>query len=101
MYVLQSPPVVTSGSHPSLGHNMRYIRALVLLAAPVVSIAQTGRVNKYGNPPRMTPAPTSAAITARDLQIRLYQFADDSMQGRQVGRVGNMRGTTYIANEVK
>ena len=28
----------------------------------------------------MTPAPTSAAITERDLKIRLYQFADDSMQ---------------------
>ncbi len=37
----------------------------------------------------------------RDLQIRLYQFSDDSMQGRQVGRVGNMKGTNYIAAEVK
>lgn len=37
----------------------------------------------------------------RDLQVRLYQFADDSMQGRQVGRVGNMKGTAYIAAEMK
>ena len=46
-------------------------------------------------------APTTAAITARDLQIRLYQFADDSMMGRQVGRLGNYKGTTLIANEVR
>ena len=58
-------------------------------------------VNRYGNPPRVTPAPTTAAIDVRDLQIRLYQFADDSMQGRQVGRVGNRKGTDYIAAEVK
>ncbi len=64
--------------------------------------AQTpGKLNKYGNPPTMTPAATTAAITARDLQIRLYQFSDDSMQGRQVGRIGNMKGTNYIAAEVK
>ena len=59
------------------------------------------KLNKYGNPPTVTPAPTTAAITVRDLQIRLYQFADDSMQGRQVGRIGNMKGTNYIAAEVK
>jgi hypothetical protein len=47
------------------------------------------------------PSPTSAPITARDLQTRLYQFADDSMLGRQVGRVGNWKGTQYIASEVK
>jgi hypothetical protein len=41
------------------------------------------------------------SITPRDLQIRLYQFADDSMQGRQVGRYGNKKGTDYIAAEIK
>ena len=46
-------------------------------------------------------AAISAAISARDLQIRLYQFADDSMQGRQVGRVGNKKGTDYLAAEMK
>jgi hypothetical protein len=76
--------------------------AAFAVAAPCAMHGQaTERLNKYGNPPSVTPAPTSAAITARDLQIRLYQFADDSMQGRQVGRVGNMKGTNYIAAEVK
>jgi len=59
------------------------------------------KVNAYGNPQKVTPAPTRPAIDIRDLQIRLYQFADDSMQGRQVGRVGNMKGTDYIAAEMK
>ncbi len=70
--------------------------------APVVAPslpAQTA--NRYGNPPRVDPAPTTPAIDVRDLQIRLYQFADDSMQGRQVGRVGNRKGTDYIAEEMK
>jgi len=32
---------------------------------------------------------------------RLYIFADDSMQGRDAGSAGNVRGTDYIAREVK
>jgi hypothetical protein len=63
--------------------------------------AQTQRVNKYGNTEKHTPQPTTAAITEADLKTRLYIFADDSMQGRQFGRIGNMKGTNYIAKEVK
>src|ERR1043166_5664893 len=80
---------------------MRLTSSFLVLLLPAAAHAQAAKLNKYGNPPKLTPAPTSGAITARDLEIRLYQFADDSMQGRQVGRVGNMKGTTYIANEVK
>ena len=76
--------------------------ALLLSAMlPALAAAQSRGVNRFGNPPVMKPAPTSPAITERDLQIRLYQFADDSMQGRQVGRLGNMKGTDYIAAEAK
>ena len=75
--------------------------AAIALALPTGTAAAQDKVNQYGNPPRLAPAPTTAAITPRDLQIRLYQFADDSMQGRQVGRLGNMKGTTYIAAEMK
>jgi hypothetical protein len=85
--------------------NVRFVPlSLLVLAAAAPSLARAqaaGKLNKYGNPATVTPAPTTGAITPRDLQIRLYQFADDSMQGRQVGRVGNMKGTTYIAAEVK
>ena len=45
--------------------------------------------------------PTRAAITADDLMSRLYPFADDSMQGREAGTVGNVKGTDYIAAELQ
>ena len=73
---------------------------LVAGVLPGASSAQTS-VNRYGNPARVKPAPTTPAITVRDLQIRLYQFADDSMQGRQVGRVGNRKATDFLASEAK
>jgi hypothetical protein len=80
--------------------------ALTMLGASVGSIpsvasAQTPKLNRYGNPARVTPAPTTSAISVRDLQIRLYQYSDDSMLGRQVGRVGNYKATNYIASEAK
>src|SRR5450755_2833729 len=77
------------------------VRNLVFSLLTVAATAQAQKLNKYGNPATVKPAPTSAAITEHDLQIRLYQFSDDSMQGRQGGRVGNMKGTNYIASEVK
>ena len=43
--------------------------------------------------------PTSPAISAKDLMTRLYIFADDSMQGREAGTIGNFKGTDYIARE--
>ncbi len=52
-------------------------------------------------PFKWAPRPTVAAITANDLRTRLYQFADDSMQGRRIGELGNFKGTAYIAGEFK
>ncbi len=75
--------------------------ATALLVPGQLASQASGGLNRYGNPATLKPAPTSAAITPRDLQIRLYQFADDSMMGRQVGRLGNKKGTDYIAAEVK
>jgi hypothetical protein len=72
------------------------------VALPSLAGAQAApKVNRHGNPATLRPAPTAAAISVRDLRVRLYQFADDSMQGRQVGRYGNKKGTDYIAAEVK
>jgi len=80
----------------------RITRALLALAiVPACLHAQPTATNRYGNPARVRPAPTTATISVRDLQVRLYQFADDSMQGRQVGRVGNKKGTDYIAAELR
>ena len=47
------------------------------------------------------PQPTTAAITAADLRTRLFIFADDSMQGREAGTAGNVKGTDYIAAEIR
>ena len=58
-------------------------------------------VNKYNNPLKHPPKPTTAAITAEELRTRLYIFADDSMEGRQFATVGNMKGTAYIGSELK
>ena len=49
-------------------------------------------------PLKHTPEPTTAAITAQDLMTRLYIFSDDSMQGREAGTIGNVKGTDYIAS---
>ncbi len=69
-----------------------------VLHAPLHAQAQ---LNEFGNPLKHAPRPTTAAITVADLQTRLYIFSDDSMLGRQVGREANMRGTAYIARELK
>jgi hypothetical protein len=47
------------------------------------------------------PRPTVADITPQDLMTRLYIFADDSMQGREAGTIGNVKGTDYIAAEAR
>ena len=47
------------------------------------------------------PGPTTAPVSAADLQRRVYLFADDSMLGRAAGTVDNLRGTAYIEREVR
>ena len=65
------------------------------LLLPVAVGAQTP------GPLKHAPQPTVPAITAADLMTRLYIFADDSMQGREAGTPGNVKGTDYIAREIK
>ena len=52
-------------------------------------------------PTTRRPTPTSAAITAEDLQSRIYRFAADSMEGRLMGTPGNAKGAEYIASELR
>src|SRR5229473_1771599 len=68
---------------------------LVALFVPLALQAQSAL------PPKHPPQPTVAAITAGDLATRLYIFSDDSMQGREAGTAGNVKGTAYIAAELK
>lgn len=76
----------------------RYLLPLALLGAAPLS-AQI--VWPDEGPRTWAPRPTEAAITANDLRTRLYQLADDSMMGRQVGTRGNVMGTDYIAAEFR
>jgi hypothetical protein len=48
-----------------------------------------------------TPKPTAPAITIDDLRTRVFIFADDSMRGRLLADAGNVKGTAYIAAELK
>src|SRR5690242_5820481 len=87
-----------------------HLVALVALAAfPVAAMAQAGPPPSpvivpqpdAKLPIKHAPQPTTAAITAADLMTRLYIFADDSMQGREAGTIGNVKGTDYIAAQAR
>lgn len=73
------------------------VPALVIAAALFASLASA----QSNLPLKMTPKPTTAAITAADLMTRLYIFADDSMMGRRAGEEGALKGTAYIEREVR
>jgi hypothetical protein len=71
--------------------------AACLSVTPVLAAAQSG-----GSLPLKLPArATTAAISAADLMTRLYVYADDSMQGRETGTIGNVKATDYIAAEAR
>ncbi len=100
--VLRTQPLATALS----------LAALVVIAVtPHAAEGQTATVTASSRrattvwpdegPRTWAPRPTSAPITANDLRTRLYQFADDSMQGRRIGEPGNAKGTDYIAREFK
>ena len=84
-----------------VSHTGSLVLFATALTAASASAQARAKVNRYGNPEKLAPSPTTAPITEQDLQTRLYQFADDSMLGRQVGRIGNFKGTNYIAAELK
>ena len=48
-------------------------------------------------PLKHAPMPTSPDISANDLMTRLYIYADDSLEGREAGTIGNYKATEYIA----
>lgn len=53
--------------------------------------------------PSTQPAPGAAVppVSAAMLKTDLYAFADDSMQGREAGTIGNVKGTDFIAAQAK
>jgi len=48
----------------------------------------------------VAPRGTSPEITAADTRSRIFIVADDSMQGRRAGAVGNYMMTSYLEREV-
>src|SRR5688572_16373925 len=46
-------------------------------------------------------APTTTAITQADLQTRVFLFADDSLNGRELASEENFKATEYLAAEAK
>ena len=89
--------------------NRKILPLTVFLAACGGAVATTnpGIVPAVANavwpdetgPLKWAPRPTSTEISATDLRTRLYQIADDSMNGRAIGSEGNFKATTYIAHE--
>jgi hypothetical protein len=75
----------------------RFARSFIVLACiavPTLARAQELPIKRAGKP-------TTRDITAADLMTRLYEFADDSMMGRQGGTIYNIKGTDYIARSLK
>ncbi len=78
------------------------VAAAVVAATTLLPLSLSAQTVWPDEGPRTwAPRPTEGAITANDLRTRLYQFADDSMMGREVGTLGNVKGTDYIAAEFK
>ena len=77
-----------------IGENVNIVRNLLLFAG-LFTLAACSSV------PRSGPGgATSSAITAGDLQTRLYAFSNDSMMGRLFGTEGDLKGTRYIADQL-
>ena len=83
------------------------LRSALLFGALVIipsvldaqAAATPGRVREL--PLKRRPQPTTPAISENDLMTRVYLFADDSMRGREAGYPGAIKGTAYIAAELR
>jgi hypothetical protein len=69
----------------------------VAALAPLLGCGSTGRGGSSAAP----SGGTAPAITPGDLRGRLFTYADDSMQGRRAGTIGNVKATDYIAAEAR
>jgi hypothetical protein len=78
---------------------LNVVAALAALAS--TTLGAVGGAQQAPLPLKHAPQPTTPAITPADLLTRVYIFADDSMMGREVGTVYNLKGTAYIEREVR
>ena len=80
-------------SLPSAAQQAQQTRAAVVPPAPNWDVLLRPRVRQ--------PTPTTTAITPADLQTRVFLFADDSLNGRQLASEENFKATEYLAREAK
>jgi hypothetical protein len=80
---------------------MQIIRAWLSAALLIVSSTALAQQPAESLPLKLDPKSTTPAITTADLMTRVYRFADDSMRGRMAGSPEAMKGTEYIAAELK
>ena len=68
-----------------------------------IALAALAACSSGQKTPATQPTPGSAfpAVSPANLKTDLYAFADDSMQGRETGTIGNVKGTTFIAAQAK
>src|SRR5688500_13320312 len=100
----RSSPFIISGRPRPLSNPDPMKRTLSILSTALVTVAATASAqHAHGNAPplKLAPQKTTAAITTADLMTRVYRFADDSMRGRMAGSPESMKGTEYIAAELK
>jgi hypothetical protein len=86
------------------GFRARASRAVLALVALLGGCATAGTpapASSAGEMRTHTPTPTVGAISPADAMTRLYIFADDSMLGREAGTLGNVKGTDYVAAEMR
>src|SRR5688572_26352646 len=73
---------------------------LLLAAAPLAAQANDPWAG-LTRPNTLTASTTRPEITEGDLRSRLFLFSADSMEGRILGSRGNVKGTDYIAAELR
>ncbi|HEU4570920.1 MAG TPA: hypothetical protein VFS07_10150, partial [Gemmatimonadales bacterium] len=82
-------------------HRRVALTGLLLCAAAPLAAQSSDPWAALRRPNSFTPRPTTGAITENDLRSRIFRFAADSMQGRLLGAPGNVKGTDYIAAELR
>jgi hypothetical protein len=80
---------------------MDFLKSFAAIAVAALSMACAG--GSAATPaPIVRPAPlgpTTRAITANDLELRLVAFAHDSMMGREAGTYWNEKATEYVQQQ--
>ena len=68
-----------------------------------IALATLAACSSGQKTPATQPTPGTAfpAVSPATLKTDLYAFADDSMQGREAGTIGNVMGTTFIAAQAQ